>query len=134
MKKKYNKNSIKKEKLHSNIIVTGGHGIGKTILVNLILKKYNYDIRILKFSRVKNNIKNNINSILKNNNILSNIKGKKNTKIVLVIDELETITSNADKSCILNLQKKMNQIGIFLLYLYQITDIIKFYQILKKFN
>jgi DNA polymerase III delta prime subunit len=96
-----------KENIYSNILITGNHGVGKTVLVNIILKTLKYDIQLLNFSNIstKNNIKKNIKTIIHNCNILTSIKNEKKKKFVLVIDEIETITSTADKNCIISLQK-----------------------------
>jgi len=118
-KKKYSKNKPEsgnkrilrlkrhKQKIYSNILISGNHGVGKTTLVDVILKYLKYDIQILNFSNItnKSNKKEVIKRIINNCNILTKIKNKKKKKFVLVIDEIETITSTADKNCIISLQK-----------------------------
>lgn len=96
-----------KKKIFSNLIVTGKHGVGKTVIVDIILNSLEYDIQLLNFSNITNkaHIIENIKTIIHNCNILTKIKNEKKKKFVLVIDEIETITSTADKNCILSLQK-----------------------------
>lgn len=97
------------DKKFSNIIITGNHGVGKTVMIDVILKEYNCDVQLLNFSSIKNknNMKRIIKTIVNNPNVINKMKIEhtKRKNFILVIDELETITSTADKNCILELQK-----------------------------
>jgi len=101
------KKNIRKEKYKSCLIVTGGHGVGKTTAINIILNELNYDTHKMDFSKLKNsvNIKEYIDRMLTSSNIMSVIDNSVQKKLVIVIDELESITSSTEKSCIQILQK-----------------------------
>jgi hypothetical protein len=84
----------------STIIITGNHGIGKTCMVNTILKELNYCIKTINFNKIKQkNIEEILNSLIKNNNILS-LLYKKENKSILVIDNLDSISSKTEINCI----------------------------------
>lgn len=91
----------------SSMIITGNHGVGKTCIVQAILQSLGYVIQILNFGKVKTNksIKEIIDKIMNSTDIYSIIHGKKNSKIAIVIDELEAITSLTGKNCIYALLK-----------------------------
>lgn len=108
-KKKYyeNKKNKKKDKKKSTLLITGKHGVGKTVIVKTILEEYGYDIYDINMEFAKNNknYKKNIKEMMKKPDILRKIKEKKREKKVIVIDELESITSNKKKKIILTLLK-----------------------------
>lgn len=96
---------------HTNnaIILSGGHGIGKTLTVELLFKKYNYIVKIIHPDDLKAfrhdtdfdeyyNFENSIISKLK-------IKNLMNMKLAVVFDEIEAITLNSEKKYILNIFK-----------------------------
>ncbi|AYV80823.1 MAG: replication factor C large subunit [Harvfovirus sp.] len=91
----------------SCMIITGNHGVGKTCVVNAVLKTMGYCIQIVNFGKIKTNknIKEIIENIMNSSDILNMLNGKKNTKIAIVIDELEAITSTMSKNCIMALLK-----------------------------
>jgi DNA polymerase III delta prime subunit len=104
---------------YSSLFVSGCHGVGKTLLVNLILKKMNYEIKKIDFSYLKNrkddgNIKNitynYITKLLSSNDVLSMMNGYRQNKIAIVIDELESINNLNEKNCI-NLLLKINEMN-----------------------
>jgi len=88
------------------LLVTGSHGVGKTCSVYAILKSLNYTIQILNFNRIKNNknIKDIIDRISNKNNIMT-ILNNKNDKTAIVIDEIESLVSQTEKACIIELIK-----------------------------
>ena len=107
--KKRSKTAAKTKKVtpKSCLIVTGNHGVGKTVSVDVILKEKNYEIHTLNFSNIKgkNNIKENIKKMMNSTNILNLINNNKEKKMAIVVDEIEAITSTTEKNCILTLQK-----------------------------
>jgi hypothetical protein len=87
-------------KRKGNLLITGSHGCGKSLIVNLILKSGDYDVINL------NNFdsKVDINSELISKLAISDTPGKK----VLVIDEYESIITLNDKVSIFNIIKENN--------------------------
>lgn len=106
-----NKSSKVANKRNNNVpcmIVTGSHGVGKTVSVDVILKEYGYRIQTINFDEMKNSkkdYKKNITKIINSSSIVDDIITNKPMKKAIVIDELESITSTTDKNCILSLQK-----------------------------
>lgn len=108
-KKKASSETIKKGKkseFKSCLLVTGNHGVGKTVSVDIILNNLNYDIQKLDITSMKSikNAKEFINKIMVSSNILNMISGDVK-KLAIVIDEIESVTSSAEKSCLMGLQK-----------------------------
>ncbi len=96
---------------HNNnaIILSGGHGIGKSLTIELLFKKYNYMVRIIHPDDLKSfrndsdfddyyNFENSIVSKFK-------IKSMSNMKLAIVFDEIESITLSSEKKYILNIFK-----------------------------
>jgi DNA polymerase III delta prime subunit len=102
-----NINKKLKKNVKSCIIVTGNHGIGKTVSVKVILEQHGYIIETVNFRNINTNkdIKNNIKSTLKSSNISDLINGNPQSKTAIVIDEIESITSTTEKNYILALLK-----------------------------
>ncbi len=94
----------------SCLIITGNHGIGKTCSVLAILNENNYTIQTLNLSKIKTNqnIKETLDSIslsTSNFNLMSHFNKNTNIKNILVIDEIEAISSITEKACIMELIK-----------------------------
>jgi hypothetical protein len=104
---KKNNNSINK----SCMIVTGNHGIGKSSFVVSILNSLNYEICKINFIKI-NNIKN-INEFIQKTifgtSIYDKIDNKNNKKKIILIDNLECISSNNEKNLI-KIITKLNDI------------------------
>jgi len=96
---------------HNNnaIILSGGHGIGKSLTIELLFKKYNYMVRTIHPDDLKAfrndtdfddyyNFENSIISKFK-------IKAFANMKLAIVFDEIESITLSSEKKYILNIFK-----------------------------
>ena len=101
----YNKNSnITKP----NLIIIGPHGIGKTTIINILLKEVEYNCLNLDFGKVKNNkmINDYINSLLYGNNISNIMNENKKYKNTIIVDDIEMITSTIEKKSIEDLRKK----------------------------
>jgi hypothetical protein len=113
-KRKRSKMSAEKELdpyFYSCMVVTGDHGVGKTVSTETILKEYNYEIHGIDFNAIKinKNFKENINKMMCSRNVLNVMKKKNAKKIAIIVDELESITSTTEKNCLITLQK-MNDI------------------------
>ena len=96
---------------HNNnaIILSGGHGIGKSLTIELLFKKYNYIIKTihpddLKSFRNDSDFDDYYNF---DNSIISKFKIKAfaNMKLAVVFDEIESITLNSEKKYVLNIFK-----------------------------
>ena len=108
---------IKLKSLKSQaIIISGNHGIGKTLTTKLVLEESNYYPKIIypneiKDHRLSNNFddyynhKNSIHSKMKINSS-SNID---KSKIALIFDDTETITLTSEKKYIINIFKENNK-------------------------
>ena len=96
---------------HNNnaIILSGGHGIGKSLTIELLFKKYNYMVKTIHPDDLKSfrndsdfddyyNFENSIISKFK-------IKAFMNMKLAVVFDEIEAITLSSEKKYILNIFK-----------------------------
>jgi len=96
---------------HNNnaIILSGGHGIGKTLTIELLFKKYNYIVKTIHPDDLKAfrndtdfddyyNFENSIISKFK-------IKSMSNMKLAVVFDEIESITLSSEKKYISNIFK-----------------------------
>ena len=93
----------------NSIIISGGHGIGKTSTIQLLLEKYNYKYKIIYPDEIKlfridmdfedyYNFNNSIDMTVK-------MKSKSYNKLALVFDEMESITLSSEKKYILNIYK-----------------------------
>jgi len=101
------KKKNKKETPKSCMIITGNHGVGKTSTVNLVLKRHCYQIRNINFNNSKTDIEYVMKLVVSPNiiNIISDIE----RQFAIVIDEVESITSPAEKKCIATLRKLNDQ-------------------------
>jgi hypothetical protein len=106
--------NFKKNKC-SCLLITGGHSVGKTMIINIILNELNYDIQQVNFYKIKKGIDDLSETINSCYNIISYINKK---KPMILIDDLDLITSITEKTYIINLIKKnekMHQIPIILI-------------------
>lgn len=95
---------------NNSIIITGGHGIGKSLTVDLLFKKHNYFLKVIHPDDLKAfrndtdfddyyNFENSITSKFK-------IKSMTGMKLAIVFDEIESITLSSEKKYVLNIFKK----------------------------
>ena len=100
---------------HSCMTVTGGHGIGKTCSTLVILKSLKYTINTVNFSRIAHSKspKEFATKMLQTSNIFNIVSGEKQKKIVVVIDDLESITSPVERKFIDALIKENEQYWSF---------------------
>lgn len=98
------------EYVPSTALVTGEHGVGKSILVELAVKHCGFIMKKIKLSDSKDtkSMEKFIKSVMNGNNILDKLQNESN-KYVLVIDEMETIISNVEKKLLKELQKMNNE-------------------------
>jgi hypothetical protein len=82
------------------IIITGNHGIGKNLTINIILKELNYTINTLSSNNIKN--KKTIDEII---NTCCQSQYIHNTKYALIIDDTDSITLTSEKDSLLELCK-----------------------------
>ena len=106
-------NNIKNYKCQA-IVISGDHGVGKSTLIDLILKKFNYKSIIITQNDIKQyrasnafkdlyNINNSINSKIKiNNKNFSN-------KIAVIFDSAESISLTSEKKFIMEVFKENNR-------------------------
>lgn len=115
-----NKNAAEKKekKLKKNIekrslLITGGHGVGKNTIVELVLESMKYETKTINSEMIKNakkNPKEVIQKLLSNSsNVLNMMSGTKNNKYAIIVDEIESISSSNEKKFIITLQK-MNEV------------------------
>ena len=101
------------QKLNNNqsIIISGTEGIGKTLTIDLILRKMGYIVRIINSNDIKEHRNNNDfdDYYNFNNSVYSKINFSKNKKVALIIDEIENITLTNEKKFILDIYKENNK-------------------------
>lgn len=100
---------------HSCLLLIGRHGVGKTCVVTTILKNLDYKIETINLSSIGSNkmIAENINRLTMFDNIYDKLNEKKNTKRVLLIDEIESANSPVEKSFIQLLLKRNEEHWVF---------------------
>lgn len=104
----------KKANNHSGqscMTVTGGHGIGKTCSIIAILQSLNYVIYTVNFSKITHSKSPQefATKMLQTTNIFNIISGEKQKKIVVIVDDLESITSPVERKFIDALVKENEQ-------------------------
>lgn len=101
----YNEDKITTNKNKNSLLILGNHGVGKTCMINTILNEMEYKIYNFNFNIIRNtkNIKEELEKIAKGD-VLDAINGVK-SKVVILIDKLESITSNLDKKTIITIIK-----------------------------
>jgi replication factor C subunit 1 len=113
-KKRKGSRGSKAEKLigSSCLLITGSHGVGKTIGVEVVMEKYGYDTKSVMFRNMKLDNKNPTEGIkkqLNSSNVFGIMCNKKKQRVAIVIDEIESVTSTNDKKTILALMKLNDQ-------------------------
>ena len=100
-------NITDKEKEYSirkgNLLVSGSHGCGKSLIISIILNKYNYEIINLNMLDLKDKIDGELMSKFEMNYKVENDK-----KPILLIDELESVITLNDKNGVFNIIKENN--------------------------
>ena len=95
------------------LIVSGNHGIGKTITVMLLLKEMNYNPYVVYPNDIKSHrASNDFSDFYNNKNSIYNklsTNSKKNGKFALVINKTESISLTSEKKYILEIFKENNK-------------------------
>jgi replication factor C subunit 1 len=137
---------IEKFDKHNNnaIIISGSHGIGKTLSIELLLKKYNYTTKIIYPDELKTfrndmdfedyyNYENSIFSKFK----ITSTKNKTDNyipkKIAVVFDEIESISLTSEKKYVFNIFKTNAKLKSFPLIFISNTNHSKLLTDLKKY-
>ena len=109
--------NIKSKPKNNAIIISGNHGIGKTLTIQLILEKARYLVRIINPNEIKEfrNLDDFDEYYNQNNSILSklNFYKDKNNKIALIFDETENISLTSEKKYIMDIYKENNKTNSF---------------------
>lgn len=109
--------NIKLKPKNNAIIISGNHGIGKTLAIRLILEKTGYLVRIINPNEIKEfrNLDDFDEYYNQNNSILSklNFYKDKNNKIALIFDETENISLTSEKKYIMDIFKENNKTNSF---------------------
>ena len=125
---------------NNSIIISGGHGIGKTLSIELLLKKYNYMTKVIYPDELKTfrndmdfddyyNYENSVFSKFKIN--IGNTGSPK--KLALVFDEIESISLTSEKKYVLNIFKTNAKTKSFPLIFISNTNHSKLLTDLKKY-
>ena len=86
-----------------NLLVSGSHGCGKSIIISTILNEYNYEIINLNILDLKEKIDSELMSKFE-----MNYKNEEEKKPILLIDELESVITLNDKNGVFNIIKENN--------------------------
>lgn len=92
---------------YSSLLIIGDHGIGKTTMINVLLKQHNYNIQYIDLSKItsKKDIEQHIISNLKTNDISNKLNNKYKQKVI-VIDEIELANTTSQKEFVIQLLKE----------------------------
>jgi replication factor C subunit 1 len=123
------------------IIISGSHGIGKTLAIELLLKKYNYTSKIIYPDELKNfrndtefdDYYNYDNSVFTKFKMKSKNNTNDNKKIAIVFDEIESISLSSEKKYVFNIFKTNGKIKSFPLIFISNTNHSKLLNDLKKY-
>ncbi len=136
---------ISKFDKHNNnaIIISGSHGIGKTLAVELLLKKYNYTSKVIYPDELKNfrngndtefnDYYNYDNSVFSKFKMKSKENSLENKKIAIVFDEIESISLSSEKKYVFNIFKTNAKSKSFPLIFISKTNHSKLLNDLKKY-
>lgn len=102
---------------HNTVIITGIHGIGKTLIIKLLLEKYNYNTKTIYPDDIKGyrtnenfidyyNYDNSINTKV-------NMKSKEAKKLALIFDETESISLTSERQFVFDIYKNNTKHKMF---------------------
>jgi replication factor C subunit 1 len=130
---------------HNNntIIISGAHGIGKSLVVETLLKKYNYISKVIYSDELKN-FRNGVdvdfedyynydNSVFSKFKMSSKKDTMQNKKIAIVFDEIDTISLSSEKKFVFNIFKNNLKMKSFPLIFISNTNHSKLLNDLKKY-
>ena len=128
---------------NNSIIISGSHGIGKTLGIELLLKKYNYTSKIIYPDELKNfrngsdidfdDYYNYENSVFSKFKMTSKNNSIQNKKIAIVFDEIESISLSSEKKYVFNIYKTNAKTKSFPLIFISNTNHSKLLNDLKKY-
>ena len=126
---------------NNSIIISGSHGIGKTLAIELLLKKYNYISKIIYPDELKNfrndtefdDYYNYDNSVFTKFKMKSKNNSNDNKKIAIVFDEIESISLSSEKKYVFNIFKTNAKMKSFPLIFISNTNHSKLLNDLKKY-
>jgi replication factor C subunit 1 len=97
-----------------SIIISGNQGIGKTLIIKLILEKLNYLVHIINPNDIKDHrFYHDISEYYDYQNSIFFKLNPNNKKIALVFDEIENITLTSEKKYIMDIFKDNNKMKSF---------------------
>ena len=109
--------TLKNKTKNNAIIISGNHGIGKTLTIQLILEKMGYLTRVINPNEIKDfrNLDDFDEYYNQQNSILSklNFYKDKNNKIAIIFDETENISLTSEKKYIMDIFKENNKTNSF---------------------
>jgi hypothetical protein len=93
--------------IYHAVIISGGHGIGKNLIVKLALQESDYQIKNIYSTSLKNKniVSEIIHSCAKTKNAYTSFNQTTNQKYAIVIDDTESITLTSEKNNLLELFK-----------------------------
>jgi len=99
----------------SCMIVSGDHGYGKTSILFAILNDLKYTIKKIDFANISSlkDSDNFVHNLLYGNNVYDIINGDDKKKFVIVVDEIESISSQIEKNIVSELLDINNKEWIF---------------------
>lgn len=101
----------------NSIIISGVHGIGKTLITKLLLEKYNYSYKLIYPDDIKSYRSDNdfVDYYNYNNSIQSTIKftNKEKAKLSMIFDETESISLQSERKFVFNIYKNNNKHKMF---------------------
>lgn len=90
----------------SSVLLTGNHGIGKSVALDVVIKELGYTIQIINSNIKTKNTKDVLKHSSNSSDVLGLMNGDAKGKKVIVIDKIETITSSTEKKYIMSLLKE----------------------------
>jgi replication factor C subunit 1 len=136
---------LSKFDIHNNnaLIISGSYGIGKTLVIDILLKKYNYICKIIYPDELKNfrngnetefdSYYNYENSVFSKFKMTSKNSSIENKKIAIVFDEIESISLSSEKKYVFNIFKTNSKLKSFPLFFISNTNHSKLLNDLKKY-
>jgi hypothetical protein len=95
------------DSMHSSMILVGDYGVGKTTVITSILKDKDYNIKFINLNELVNieNIDKYILNILTDQHIFNHVLETNKKKNVLIIDDLQTMSTQFEKKFVINILK-----------------------------
>jgi replication-associated recombination protein RarA len=122
---------------NNSIIILGSHGIGKTMIVQMLLEKYNYVYKMIYPDEIKQfrNDADFEDYYNHDNSIIAKVKMKSrdSKKLALVFDETESITLTSERKYVFNIHKVNTKFKKFPLIFISNTNHSKLINDLKKY-